>query len=49
MSAGVKGLCLSDFMDIKIRTWNARGLGNRDKRIVVHKGYIGVFRDILIL
>lgn len=31
MTKGVEGLFLSDFMDIKILTWNVKGLGNRDK------------------
>lgn len=46
---GVKGLYLVDFMDLKILTWNVRGLGNRDKRVAVYKGIGGVSLNILVL
>lgn len=47
--AEVKGLSLSDLMDLKLLTWNVRGLGNMDKRVAICKDFNGVFSDILVL
>lgn len=44
VSVGEKGLCFSESMDIKILTWNVRGLDNKDKRIAIRKGFCGQFQ-----
>lgn len=38
---GEKGFLTVEFMDIKILTWNVRGMGNRDKRMAICKGFVG--------
>lgn len=41
MFVGVKGLSLSEFMDLQLLYWNVRGMGNKDKRVAICKGLIG--------
>lgn len=36
-------------MDLKLLSWNVHGLGNRDKRVAVNKGFVGGHPDILVL
>lgn len=46
---GIKGWSLSDLMDLKLLSWNVKGLRNRDKRISISKGLSGVYPDILVV
>lgn len=36
-------------MDPKILSWNVRGLGSKDKMIIICKSLIGIHPDILVL
>lgn len=44
-----KGSHTVELIDLKLLTWNVRGLGNSDKRVAICKGLSGVFPDILVL
>lgn len=46
---GVKGLSLSDHMDLQLISWNVRGMGNKDKRVAIRKGLRGRNLNILVL
>lgn len=34
-------------MDLKLISWNVRGLGNKDKRVSVNKGIVSSLPDIV--